>query len=254
MAATKYTQLIQAARLHIRAAKGDPNTTAYASDAFWSDAELLNIATRGTTDLWAAVIDLNEDHFLTVDTVNVSLPASSAALPNQLVGVPMDTFRVTMIEPADTTNTGTARNLVFVPRPYNHIDFINARTWSSNDPTAGCNIFYEVSGIGTPQVAPIVRTAPTVSAAVPLRFAYVPILGVQNYQLTTDNPIPGESDHALIAWIVAYARGKEREDRSPDPAWLAVYATEKQSLLTRMQPRQIQEPTVADGLFDSYWR
>jgi hypothetical protein len=49
---------------------------------------------------------------------------------------------------------------------------------------------------------------------------------------------------------VAWARAKEREDRSPDPAWFATYSTDKQSLLTALTPRQEQEEEVVEGLFD----
>ena len=52
-----------------------------------------------------------------------------------------------------------------------------------------------------------------------------------------------------MAWTVAFARAKEREDRSPDPAWLAIYATEKQNILTRLTPRQTQEPEIVGDMF-----
>ncbi len=247
MATTPYTALIQAARFHINAARG--SGASYKTDKFWSDDELFNIALRGTTDMWGAIVDLHQEHYLTVDETNVSL-ASSAT---QLSGVPVDTFRVYMIEPLDPT----VNQCAFVPRPYNHIEFINARSQTvslSFEPTSGVNIFYDITGLGAPNAAPIILVAPKVSAAVSLRFVYVPTLNTQNMNLNSNNPIPGESDHAIIAWIVAYARGKEREDRSPDPGWLAVYATEKNILLTRMNPRQEQEARYADGMFDGYWR
>ena len=247
MAATQYSSLIRAARYHLSAARGADAT--YKTDSFWSDAELLNIALRGTTDLWAAYIDIHEEHFLTNDATNVSVTASASTL----TGVPTDVFRIYLIEPRDITSTGSARDVTFVPRDYNHSEFINARAWGDQTPEGGITVFYALSGAGAPSGAPTVTIAPTLSAAVNLRFVYIPSLGVQSYSTSSNNPIPGESDHALIAWIVAYARAKEREDRSPDPAWLAVYATEKQSLLTRSTPRQEQEPVVVDGLFDGYW-
>ena len=247
MAATPYSSLIRAARYHLSAAKGADAT--YKTDKFWSDAELLNIATRGTTDLWAKYIDQHEEHFLTNDATNVSIAASTSTLS----GVPTDTFRIYLIEPRDITSTGSARDVTFVPRDYNHAEFINARAWGDQTPEGGITVFYALSGAGAPNGAPVVTIAPTLSAAVNLRFVYIPTLGVQTYTETSTNPIPGESDHAIIAWIVAYARAKEREDRSPDPAWLAVYATEAQSLMMRATPRQEQEPVVVDGLFASYW-
>ena len=68
------------------------------------------------------------------------------------------------------------------------------------------------------------------------------------------NPVPGGSDNALKAWTIAYANAKEGPQgaRIPDAGWLAVYATEKQTILTRLTPRQEQEPDVVDGLFDNY--
>ncbi len=69
---------------------------------------------------------------------------------------------------------------------------------------------------------------------------------------TDSNPIPGESDNALIAWCVAYAKAKEQEteQRVPDPGWLAIYNTEKQGLLVALTPRQEQEEEIAEGLFE----
>ena len=248
MAATKYSALIAAARFHLLARRGSDSTVQ--DDQFWTDPELLSIALRGTTDLWAAVVDLHEEHFLTNDATNVSLASGDTSL----TGVPTDTFRIYLIEPRDVSETGAHRYILFIPRDYNHQEFINARMYPQLTPSFGTNIFYALAGAGGPNGAPTVYTAPKVSETVNLRFVYIPTLGVHTYTLDTANPIPGESDHAVIAWIVAYARAKEREDRSPDPAWLAVYATEKQSLLMRMVPRQEQEPKVVDGLFDSYWR
>jgi len=247
MAATPYSSLIRAARYHLSAARGEGAT--YKTDKFWSDDELLNIALRGTTDLWAAYIDLHEEHFLTNDATNVSLAADTSTL----TGVPSDTFRVYLIEPRDITSTSTSRDVAFIPRDYNHHEFVNARAQSAQTPEGGLNIFFAMSGVGGPNAAPVVTVAPQVSTAVNLRFVYIPVLGVHTYTVNSTNPIPGESDHAVIAWIVAYARAKEREDRIPDPGWLAVYSTEKQSLLMRSVPRQEQEPVVVDGLFDSYW-
>ena len=243
MAATAYSALIQAARFHINAARGSGAT--YKTDKFWSDDELLNIALRGTTDLWAALIDLNEEHYLTIDATNVSIAADATSL----TGVPADTFRIYLIEPRDISDTGSTRDVRFVPKDYNDQYFIDSRAWGSTDPTSPAIIFYALTGQGAPNAAPTVLVAPTLSSAMNLRFVYIPTLGVHNYTLTSPNPIPGESDHALIAWTVAYARGKEREDKLPDAGWLAVYQTEKQSLLTRMQPRQVQEPEYVDGMF-----
>ena len=225
--------------------------TSGTTNAFWTDTELLNIGKRGISDLWAAILDLHQEHFLTVDATNVSLAANAT----QLTGVPADVFRVNVIEPRDLTVNNSARNIAFVPRDYNHPDFQAARGQSVYDTSNDLTIYYAIVGAGSPIGAPTILTAPTISSALNLRLAYVPALGLSStYPLSTDNnPIPGESDNAVIAWMVAFARGKEREDRSPDPAWLSIYSTEKQSLLTRLTPRQTQEPDFVEGMFETYW-
>ncbi len=213
---------------------------------WWTDAELLDIAINGVKDMWAAIIDVFGDHYLTIDVTNVSLAASGTSL----TGVPTDVFRVHLIEPRDTTSAGASQGVRFVPRKYNHPDFMSARSLSALDPATAGVIFYDVSGAGSPIAAPTILTAPLVNAAISLRFVYVPTLPTTTYTTASSNPIPGESDQALIAYIVAFARAKERDDRSVDPNWVAVYATEKQSILTRATPRQEQEPDVVEGLFD----
>lgn len=254
---TPFPALIAAARFHMQAATGTYGQSGYASDPYWSDDELFSILKRGCTDLWGAIIDLHEEHYLQIveyaaDGVTPIVTLASGA--TQLSGVPNDCFRVYLIEPIDLTTN----RIAFVPRAYNHVEFQNARNQSASQtflPTSNLNVFYDVTGIGTPQGAPVIKTAPRLSSSVSLRFVYVPTLGVESYKLeTAANPIPGESDNALIAWIVAYARAKERDDRMPDPSWLAVYQTEKQAILTRLKPRQEQEAQYADGLFDNYWR
>jgi hypothetical protein len=233
---------------------GDSSTaptvnTSGVSNAYWTDSELLDLARRGVTDLWAAILDLNQEHFLTIDDTNVSVTASTATL----TGVPSDVFRVHLIEPRDVTDSSTTRNVEFYPRDINSADFRNARAEGTIDVTGDAVVFYCIVGAGSPIAAPTIQIAPKLSAAVNLRLVYVPTLAVSGYATTSTNPIPGESDNAIISWIVAFARAKEREDRSPDAAWLSIYATEKQSLLTRLTPRQTQEPEIVEGLFEGYW-
>jgi hypothetical protein len=240
---TPYTALIQSARFQIAAAK--KRNGIIHNDNFWDDDELFGYATNGTTDLWKGIIDLHHEHFLTLNATDVSLQSGV----NQLSGVPTDTFRVYLIESTTPTTTGC----VFVPRAVNHRDFVAARAQGLQapvTPTRGVIVYYCLTGVGAPNSAPVIRTAPALAAAIPLNFWYVPILGVAQYVLkTATNPIPGESDQALIAWIIAYMRGKEREDRSPDPAWLAIYATEKSNLLTSLTPRQEQDAEYVDSIF-----
>lgn len=214
---------------------------------FWTDQELLNHVTNGAKDLWAAILDVYGDHYLTVDTTNVTLAANT----DQLTGVPADCFRVNLIEPRDLSVQGDTRNTQFVPRKYNHPAFMSARSNAPFDPTTGGIVCFDVSGVGSPNGAPTILTAPRLSSTMNLRFVYNPTLATLT--LASVNPLPGEADMALISYGIAFARAKERDDRSPDPSWIAVYATEKQSILTRITPRQDQEPDVVDGVFDDYW-
>lgn len=229
---------------------GDATTapTAATGGSFWTDDEILDHLIDGAKDMWAAILDVYGDHYLTVDVTNVSLAADATSL----TGVPADTFRVHLIEPRDTTVAGTYPDITFVPKKYNHHDFVAARALGTISPTMARVIFYDVSGAGTPVGTPTILTAPKLSADLTLRFAYNPILATMTS--ASNNPIPGESDKALVAYGVAFARSKERDDHSPDPNWIAIYATEKQSILTRITPRQDHAPEYVDGLFDeSYY-
>lgn len=236
--ATAISSVIAAARVELKEATA----------SYWTDAELLTHFQHGVNDMWGAIIDLNQEHWLTVDITNVSLAANG----DSLTGVPADCFRVHIIEPRDVTSAGTTPDVMFWPRDYNSPMFRNARQLTAQDPTSGLNIFYTLTQAGSPVAAPTVLTAPRVSSAVNLRFVYVP--GPASAALTTasNNPIPGESDNALMAWMIAYAHAKDREDKSPDPNWLAIYATEKQNLLVRMAPRQTQEPDYVEDCFGGY--
>ena len=220
-----------------------------ATASYWSSAELIDLMRTGINDLWGALIDLHQEHYITVDTTNVTIAADGTSL----AGVPTDTFRVLLIEPRDTTSAGSHRSVMFVPKDYNSPEFISARALGSQDPTNGLTIYYQVTEAGSPVAAPTILIAPSPSSAMNIRLVYVEGPGTAAFTASSNNPIPGESDMALIAWTVAYARSKERDDRSPDPNWLTIYATEKQNLLTRMTPRQTQETEAAEGTFDYLW-
>lgn len=209
---------------------------------FWSDAELVAIYQLGVNDMWGAILDLHGEHYMVVDSTNVSLPSGAS----QLAGVPANCFRVLLIEPRDTTQTGAGRNIVFTPRKYNHPAFAAARAQTSLDPSSTGQVFYHVSGVGAPINAPTILTAPPMTANLNLRLVYCPTIS-----LGSQNPIPGQSDNALKAWTIAYALGKEgpQGSRAPDSGWLAIYATEKQLILTRLTPRQEQEPEVVEDFF-----
>jgi hypothetical protein len=219
---------------------------------FWTDAELLIHLVDGSKDMWAAILDTYGDHYLKIDTEHVTLESGQ----DSLSGVPADVFRINMVEPRDTTTAGPHNGITFIPRKYNHPDFISARAFGNLTDSFGSTaasinagvIFYDVSGVGAPNGAPTILTAPRVNAQILVRLAYNPIL--PDLTVQSNNPIPGEADKALKAYAIAFARAKEREDRTPDPGWIAVYATEKQSILTRITPRQDQEPEEVEGMFE----
>lgn len=210
---------------------------------FWSDAELLTYALDGARDLWRKIIDLGKDHFLTIDATNVNAVASTTAL----AGVPTDVFRVVALQPRTLGPTATNRGLIFKPRETNHPDFVTSESMQPVDPT-GRVIYYATINAGAPVAAPAIHIAPQLSAATLLTLKYIPTLGTLTG--ASNNPIPGESDRAIIAYMIAFARGREREDRSPDPEWISIYATEARNLLTALTPRSIQEPEYVVGMWE----
>lgn len=218
------------------------------SPRHWSSDELTKIIAQGIKDLWRSIVDLKGEHFLTVNTTDVYLPANS----DQLAGVPADVHKVYLIEPRDISVDGAeGRSITFRPTDYNHAYFVAARSQSAVDAGGGQVIFYAITGQGSPVNAPKIYVAPKTRGQVNLRFAYVPTLPAFNNDSTV--PIPGECDSALTAWTVAFARAKEREDRAPDPKWLQIYQAEKEDLLQSLGLRQYHEYQVADAIFEEYW-
>lgn len=211
--------------------------------SFWTDAELLEHATNGIKALWKDIIDLGKDHFLTIDATNVAAAASTAAL----TGIPTDMFRVVALQPRTLGASAENNSLVFKPRETNHPDFVTSEAMGAVEPR-GRVIYYAVINAGAPVAAPAIHIAPQVSAAVLLTLKYIPTIGTLTSGST--NPIPGESDKAVEAYTVAFARAKEREDRSPDPEWLSIYATEARKILTALTPRSIQEPEYVVGMWE----
>lgn len=213
---------------------------------FWTSDELVGIIEAGCRDLWRDVVDLKAEHYLVIDDTHVSMAANAT----ELAGVPLDVHKIYLIEPRDLTDNSTNQGVVFKPLEFNHAEFQSARARSATDPSNDV-IYYAIVGQGAPVGAPRIMVAPKVSSAMNVTLIYVPTLG----PLTKDSPIPipGEADNAIIAWTVAFAMAKEREDGSPDPNWLSVYATDKQHLLGSLGLRQLQEPTYAEALFQEYW-
>jgi hypothetical protein len=206
--------------------------------SFWTDQELTDIAALGIKDLWRGINDNYQDYFLTVDETNYSLAANTFTV----TGTPADVFRVSAIEPRTLTS-----NIIFEHKDFTHPDFVAARAASAVSPSDGV-LYWDIVGQGAPVSAPVIYVAPKLTQALLLRLVYVPTLTI-----STNNPIPGESDNAVLAWIVAYARSKEREDRSPDPEWLAIYNTEKANLLVALTPRQTADVEVVEAMFESLW-
>lgn len=216
------------------------------STPFWSSAELIGIIGDGIRDLWRDIVDLKQEHYLTIDNTNVSLAANATSLS----GVPSDVHKVYMIEPRDLTESGSNNRLSFVPADYNSSKFQAARSMSAIEATNNV-IYYAIHQQGAPVGAPTVLIAPTTTAAVNLSFCYVPTLGTLSSGSTV--PIPGEADGALVAWTIAFARAKEREDRSPDEGWLVIYASEKSHLLQSLGRREYQENSFAEAIWEQYW-
>lgn len=221
------------------------NTTGL-TNPFWSSAELIDLENSGIRDLWRDIVDLKQEHYLTIDTTNVSLAANSSTL----TGVPTDVHKVYLIEPRDLSVNGSNHGLLFKPLDYNDSMFQLARSRDAIDPTND-TIYYAIHQQGAPVAAPTILVAPKVTSAVNISFCYCPTLGALTAASTV--PIPGEADNAIVAWTVAFARAKEREDHSPDPSWLAVYAAEKAHLLQSLGLREYQEPSYAHAMFDEYW-
>lgn len=230
--ATSVSTLIASVRRHLN------ETTA----SFWTDAELLQYLQEGAADLWKALVGVNEDHFLTLSS-SASLPANV----NTLSSVPSDCFRIKTIEP---TTLSSYVNTFFRPADWGSPEFLRARSLDACDPQ-GQVFYYDLIGAGAPAGTVSIYVAPKSSSTVGLTLSYVQTIGT----LTTgsNNPIPGESDHALIAWTVAYARSREREDRAPDPEWVTIYSTEKKNLVQVAEPRQVDELETVDALFEPYW-
>lgn len=242
MAATKISTILTAVR----------NQLIEPVARFWSDDELKEIMRNGAIDLWGAILDLHQDHYFKIDAANPVLRANAFEVSN----VPEDCFRILLIEPRDTTTTGTGFQIIFTPKKYKDSEFAVARTLSAQDPSAlfGREIFYDITGVGSPLEPPHIQTAPLLSADLPLRLVYNPSLEWEG----DVNPVPGHSDNALKAWTIAFAMAKEGQQgqRVPDPGWLGVYATEKQTILTRLTPREEQEPEVVEDMFQgfgNYW-
>jgi len=217
-----------------------------ATASFWTDAELVQHLADAARELWRAIINLHERHFYTVNESSVSMAPSQSTL----AGVPGDGFRVTLLEPTDVT---TLYGMLFQHRNYEHAEFCAARAEGAVDP-AGRTIFWDLLGEGPNVSTASIYVAPQSNSTVSLRIGYIRNLSSLSSATTSStNPIPGESDDALVAYCVAHARAKEREDRSPDPEWMAIYGTAKKNLLAALTPRVEPEAQEVEGVFEAWW-
>jgi hypothetical protein len=213
-----------------------------AAESFFDDDELLRDLNLGVKDLWRAISDNFQDYFFDTDEA-VTQTASATTLSN----VPTDVAKVLGIEPVSLSSYPS---LKYFPKKYNSAEMQAARGVDAQDPASAGPIFYAVTGAGGPVGAPTIHVAPKVSATVALRLIYTPTTPA--LIVSSPNPIPGESDAALIAWVIAHALGRDNEDKKPDPDWMALYATEKTNILTFLTPRQEDEPDVAEALFEPW--
>lgn len=212
---------------------------------FWSSAELTSIIIAGIKDLWRDIVNLKEEHFLTIDET-VTLEVSTSSFSD----IPTDVHKVYLIEPLTFNENSSNVGLAFKPKDYNHPDFQAARSSDAVDPSNN-TVYYAIMSAGAPVGAPTIMVAPQVTSEVAVRFVYVPTISASLVS-ASDVPIPGDVDNALVAWTVAYARAKERDDRAPDPAWLATYKGEKDRVINSLGERQVQEPLFVDALFEDY--
>lgn len=211
---------------------------------FWSDAELVSHVNGGIKDLWRAINAQYQDYYFTTTAVAASIAAGATSLS----GVPSDVAVIRGIEPA---SPASYPNLQIQFKPYNDPDVASARAMTQQSLDQLGLIYLSVTGLGAPAGTPTIYCAPTINAALALRLSYIPTLADKS--VSDANPIPGESDKALQFWTIAYARAKLTEDQSPDPNWLALYATEKANILTALAPRQEQDDQYVVGLFESLW-
>lgn len=230
--------LLSALETKVRQNLGAPAAT----DLFWSSEEIIGWLNDGAKDLWKAIKDLYQKHHYTIDRTNVSLAASGTSL----TGVPADVHTVGFIRARTPANYP---NLRFIQKDYAHLDFEAALAQTAQDSTTIGVIYYDIIAAGGPVGAPTIMVAPPVNAAIPLELGYVPTIG--NQTSGQNNPIPGESDAALIAYATAWAKSKET-GRGPDTEWLAIYATEKENLQVALTPRSTQDPEVVEGMFEGW--
>lgn len=213
------------------------------SASYWTDDELVVHANRCIKDLWRAISNQYQDYFLSVnEAVNM------AASATELSSVPADVSIVRGLEPKLLS---TYPNVRFVYRKWNDDDFQSARAMDAFNPNEGGTIRWCITGAGAPVGTPTIRVAPALTTAMLVRLSYIPT--VPTVTTASENPIPGESDDALIDWITAHALSKDKEGLQPDAVWMKKYSTEKDNILVFLAPRQQAEQQVVEGVFEAFW-
>jgi hypothetical protein len=215
-----------------------------ATDLFWTSAELIVLLNNGIRDLYSAILQLNQRHFRTIDATNVTMAASAT----QLSGVPTDVLLVHKIRPRVLSERP---NLKFVHRDYCGPDFESALCAGTVSADSGGVIYYDVQDAGAPVAAPVILVAPAMSSTLNLTLIYAPVLADRTSAQA--NPIPGESDDALVYWTLAHCIAKQAEKNEPDPGNLIKYATEKGKILVNLQPRDDSEPRYTEAVFEDEW-
>lgn len=225
--------------------------------SYWSDAELLRYMNGGINDLYRRIKDNLQDDFFTEDATNVSAPANTRALS----GVPMNVAHVRAIRPR---SLATYPNVRFWPRKYGDYDFQAAEACEAISPASGGDVLYCIVGTGGPVYTPgtpdvtgmSIIIAPKFSSALLLTLAYTP----SRTEITsgaTVNPIPGESDMALVYWTVAHALARtphgDQLSMVPHPGYLKMYEDQLMKIGVATTPRQDDEPDVAEAFFELNW-
>lgn len=211
----------------------------------WDDDELLGHARKGISRLWRRIVDVYENHFMTIDSTSAFIDAGATSIS----GIPDDCYRVVLVEPRVIGPSSSNPGLIFKPKKWQDPLFLNARAQAPITPSEGI-VYYQLHEQGPPIGPPVVRIGPTLASSMLLTIAYNQRIAVEALDEDDDNPIPGDADHALTCWIVAHAKAKDREDQRPDQGWMSDFEKETYTILTSLAPRQSQEQEHVEGFLE----
>ncbi len=230
--ATTLTTILSAVRINLQ----EPTAK------LWTDAEIVAHFNSCIKDMWRSLNTVYQDFFFTT-----SIAVTYVSSAETLTGVPAGVSTITGLELADPS---LYPGLIFEYAGYTSDKMIAARAMADQSPTGIGRVFFCATGAGAPTGAPTIYIAPQLSANLTLRLTYIPVL--DTLVAANNNPVPGESDKALECWATAHARSKIREEQTPDPEWLALYATEKQSIIVAVTPRQEVTDQIAESPFEGW--